>query len=114
MAAIITEALFGSVADTLAEIEAEKPGDTLADVKVETPLSALGDTLSYVEAKTIGYTLPDVKAETIVAFLADTVEGDTARDIYQQTGQHKGQDTRQNSTLRNIKAKALVRDWQER
>ena len=50
MAAIITEALFDSVADTLAEMEAEKPGDTLADVKVETPLSALGDTLSYVEA----------------------------------------------------------------
>ena len=45
MAAIITEALFDSVADTLAKMEAEKPG-TLAEVKVETPLSALGDTLS--------------------------------------------------------------------
>ena len=42
---MITEALFHSVADTLAEMEAETPGNTLADVKVETPLSAVGDTL---------------------------------------------------------------------
>ena len=56
-------------------LEAETPGDTLADVKVETPLSALGDTLPEVETETLEYTLPDVKAEAIVAFLADRVEG---------------------------------------
>ena len=44
----MTEALFDSVADTLAEMKKETPGDTLADVKVDTPLSALGDTLSEV------------------------------------------------------------------
>ena len=44
----MTEALFDSVAVTLAEMEAQTPGDTLADVKVDTPLSALGDTLSEV------------------------------------------------------------------
>ena len=44
----MTEALCDSVANTLAEMEAQTPGDTLADVKVDTPLSALGDTLSEV------------------------------------------------------------------
>lgn len=39
----MTEALFYSVTDTLAEMEAETPGDTLADLKVKAPLSALGD-----------------------------------------------------------------------
>ena len=78
LAAMITEALIDSVADTLAEMEAETP---LADVKVETPLSALGDTLSKVEAETLRYTLPDVKAEPIVPSLADTVEG-AKRETY--------------------------------
>ena len=54
----MTEALFHSVADKLAEIEAEKPGDTLADVKVETTLPALGDTRAKVEAETLAYTSP--------------------------------------------------------
>ena len=67
----MTEALFDSEADTLAEMEAETPGNTLADVKVGAPLSALANTLAVVEA---GDTLPDVKAEAIVAILADTVE----------------------------------------
>ena len=52
----MTEALFHSVADKLAEIEAEKPGDTLADLKVETTLPALGDTRPKVEAETLAYT----------------------------------------------------------
>ena len=42
---MITEALFHSVADTLAEMDAETAGDTIADVKVERPLCAVGDTL---------------------------------------------------------------------
>lgn len=40
---LMTEALFYSVTDTLAEMEAETPGDTVADLKVKAPLSALGD-----------------------------------------------------------------------
>ena len=111
----MTKALFHSVADKLAEMETEKPGDTSADVKVEITLSALRDTRPKVEAETLAYTLSDVKPEAIVAFLADRVERrGTARDIYQQTGQYKGQDTTRNSTIRNIEAKALVRGWQER
>ena len=44
------------MADTLAEMEAETPGNALADVKVETPLSALGATLPEVEPNTRGHT----------------------------------------------------------
>ena len=76
---MITEALFDSVADTLADMENETPGDTLADVKVETPLSALRDTLPKVKAETLRDTLPDVKAQAIVAFLAHSAK----------KGQHK-------------------------
>ena len=87
------EALFHSVADKLVEIEAEKPADTLADVKVETTLPALGDTRPKVEAKTLAYTLSDVKSEAIVAFLAALVEG-AQREKY-------------TNKLANIKAKTL-------
>ena len=94
-------------------MEAETPGDTLADVKVETPLSSLGDTLSKVDADTLAYTLPDVKAEAIVASLADTVEGAKRETYTNKKANVKGQDTRRNSTLKNREAKALVREWQE-
>ena len=89
----MTEALFDFVTDMLAEKEPKKPGDTLSDAKVETPLSALGDTRPKVGAETLAYTLSNVKAEAIVAFLADTVE-EAQRDTY-------------SNKLANIKAKTL-------
>ena len=52
----MTEVLFDSVAERLAEMEAETPGNTLADVKVETPLSALGAPLDEGEPNTSGHT----------------------------------------------------------
>ena len=84
----MTEALFDSEVDTLAEMEAETPGNTLADVKVGAPLSALADTLAEVVAETLGDTLPDVKAEAIIAILADTGRNGS-RGSAQRAGQKR-------------------------
>ena len=46
----MNEVLVDAVADTLAECEVEKQGDTLADLKADALLSALGDTVAEIEA----------------------------------------------------------------
>ena len=84
-----TKALFDIGANTLAEVEAETLGNTLADVKVEAPLYALADTVAEVEAHTllemepekfgdtvadvegIAYTIRQLKVDTLVGTLGD-------------------------------------------
>ena len=46
----MTEVLVDAVADMLAEWEANQQGDTLAELKAEALLYALGDTVAEVQA----------------------------------------------------------------
>ena len=46
----MNEVFVDAVADTLAEWEVEKQGDTLADLKADALLSALSDTVAEIEA----------------------------------------------------------------
>lgn len=50
-----------SLADTLAEVETEKLGDTLGDVAATSIVVAPADTVAEVKAKTLGDILGDVR-----------------------------------------------------
>ena len=51
-----TEALFNTMHQSLAEVEAETPGDTLRDTEAEASSGTLADSLAEVKAKKVGET----------------------------------------------------------
>ena len=70
------------MADTRAEVEAVKLGDTRGDAQaLQKPLA---DTLAEVEAKTLGDTRGD--AYSVVETLADTVAEEKAENTRRHTG----------------------------
>ena len=71
-----------SMADTRAEVEAVKLGDTRGDALAL--LEPLADTLAEVNAKTLGETRGD--AHQLVETLADTVAEDKAVNTRRHTG----------------------------
>ena len=76
------KALVITMHHSLAEEEAETPGDTLRDVETEASADTLGDRLAEVKAEKVGGTLADVEgiAYTIRPLKADTLV-DTIADV---------------------------------
>ena len=61
-----TKALMNTLADKLAQVQAETLGETLANVKAEELVHALGDTVAENTVLTHEKTLGDMNAKTLV------------------------------------------------
>lgn len=61
-----TEVLINTMHQSLAEVEAETPGDPVRDVEAEASVDTLSYRLPEVKADKVGETLTDVKGASLV------------------------------------------------